>query len=75
MEIWRRVAAPVLHVEAVDSPTLIALAGDVPLPEFRSRFAAFPDLREARITDAGHMLHHDQPEQVAALVEAFCKAA
>lgn len=75
MEIWRRVAAPVLHVEAVDSPTLIALAGDVPLPEFRSRFAAFPDFREALIADAGHMLHHDQPEQVAALVEAFCKAA
>jgi len=24
------------------------------------------------IADAGHMLHHDQPEQVAALIEEFC---
>lgn len=74
MEIWHRVTAPVLHVESVDSPTLAALAGDVPLPEFKSRFAAFPDFREVLIADAGHMLHHDQPAQVAALVEDFCRA-
>lgn len=72
MEIWRRVTAPVLHVEAVDSPTLKAIAGDVPLAEFKTRFAAFPDFREVLIADAGHMLHHDQPEQVAALIEEFC---
>ena len=72
MEIWRRVTAPVLHVEAVDSPTLKAIAGDVPLPEFKARFAAFPDFREVLIAEAGHMLHHDQPEQVAALIEDFC---
>jgi pimeloyl-ACP methyl ester carboxylesterase len=72
MEVWRRVTAPVLHVEAVESPTLKAIAGDVPLPEFKARFAAFPDFREVLIADAGHMLHHDQPEQVAALIEEFC---
>ena len=72
MEIWRRVTAPVLHVEAVDSPTLKAIAGDVPIPEFKARFTAFPDFREVLIADAGHMLHHDQPEQVAALIEDFC---
>jgi pimeloyl-ACP methyl ester carboxylesterase len=73
MEVWRRVTAPVLHVEAVDSTTLKAIAGDVPLAEFKARFAAFPDFREVLIADAGHMLHHDQPEQVAALVEDFCR--
>ena len=72
MAIWARVRAKVLHVEATDSPTLRALAGDVPIPEFRSRFRAFADWREKYIDDAGHMLHHDQPEQVAALIEAFC---
>ena len=40
--------------------------------EFKTRFAAFPDFREVLIADAGHMLHHDQPEQVAALIEEFC---
>ena len=72
MEVWRRVTAPVLHIEAVDSPTLKAIAGEMPLPEFKTRFAAFPDFREVLIADAGHMLHHDQPEQVAALIEEFC---
>jgi pimeloyl-ACP methyl ester carboxylesterase len=72
MAIWSRVSAKVLHVEATDSPTLRALAGDVPISEFKARFRAFADWREKYIDDSGHMLHHDQPEQVAALIEAFC---
>jgi len=47
----------------------------VPLPEFKSRFTAFQDFREVLIADAAHMLHHDQPEQVAALIEGFCREA
>lgn len=72
MAVWARVTAPVLHVEARDSATLARIAGNEPLDRFRQRFAAFPDFREAVIDDAGHMLHHDQPEQVAALIEDFC---
>jgi pimeloyl-ACP methyl ester carboxylesterase len=66
------VRAPMLHVEAAASPTLSALAGNIPLDEFKARFQAFPDWREAIIDDAGHMVHHDQPEQIAALIEGFC---
>lgn len=72
MAVWSNVAAKVLHVEAVASPTLAMLAGEIPLDEFKARFQAFPDWREKLIEDAGHMVHHDQPEQVAALIEAFC---
>jgi pimeloyl-ACP methyl ester carboxylesterase len=72
MAVWSKVQAKVLHVEAVASPTLASIAGDVPLDEFKQRFNAFPDWRETFIDNAGHMLHHDQPEQVAALIEAFC---
>lgn len=72
MAVWSRVSAKVLHVEAVASPTLSMLAGDIPLDEYKARFKAFPDWREKLIEDAGHMVHHDQPEQVAALIEAFC---
>ncbi|PCE21707.1 alpha/beta fold hydrolase [Burkholderia ubonensis] len=72
MATWAQVRAKVLHVEAVDSPTLAYLAGDIPLPEFKARFRAFPDWREKLVEDAGHMVHHDQPEQIAALIEAFC---
>ncbi|GBH28291.1 alpha/beta fold hydrolase [Burkholderia vietnamiensis] len=72
MAIWKQVRAKVLHVEAVNSPTLAYLAGDIPLPEFKARFAAFADWREKLVEDAGHMVHHDQPAQIAALIEAFC---
>jgi pimeloyl-ACP methyl ester carboxylesterase len=72
MAIWANVTAKVLHVEALASPTLARLAGTIPLDEFKSRFSAFRDWREALIEDAGHMVHHDQPERVAALIEGFC---
>jgi pimeloyl-ACP methyl ester carboxylesterase len=72
MAVWSNVAAKVLHVEAVASPTLAMLAGEIPLEEFKARFQAFPDWREKLIEEAGHMVHHDQPEQVAALIEGFC---
>ena len=72
MAVWRKVSAKVLHVEAANSPTLATLAGEIPLDEFKARFQAFADWREKFIDEAGHMVHHDQPEQVAALIEGFC---
>jgi len=33
--------------------------------------AAFPQFRVETLPDAGHMLHHERPEAVAAVVEAF----
>ncbi|MDF3838632.1 alpha/beta hydrolase [Cupriavidus basilensis] len=72
MAIWAEATAPVLHVEARDSATLGHIARQQPLDEFKQRFRAFRDFREAIVDDAGHMLHHDQPKVVAGLVEAFC---
>jgi pimeloyl-ACP methyl ester carboxylesterase len=72
MAVWRQVRAKVLHIEAANSPTLAHIAGDIPLAEFKARFEAFPNWREKIIDGAGHMVHHDQPEQVAALIEGFC---
>ncbi|MDR5834311.1 alpha/beta hydrolase [Caballeronia sp. LZ034LL] len=69
---WARVTAPVLHVEAKDSQTLSGFAGQTPVAEFKQRFEAFADWREEVIDNAGHMVHHDQPERVAALIAAFC---
>lgn len=70
---WARVTAPVLHVEAKDSPTLTTFAGQTPVAEFKTRFAVFSDWREEIVDGAGHMIHHDQPERVAALIESFCR--
>jgi pimeloyl-ACP methyl ester carboxylesterase len=60
-----------LHVEARDSATLAHIAHKESLEEFRQRFRAFPDFREVIVDDAGHMLHHDQPQVVAMLIEDF----
>jgi pimeloyl-ACP methyl ester carboxylesterase len=34
---------------------------------------AVPHITHARIEDAGHMLHHDQPQALARLIDDFLK--
>lgn len=66
---WREVSAPVLWVDAAESETLKRL--NLSARELAERRAAFHDLRHVTVPDAGHMLHHDQPEVVARLLEEF----
>ena len=35
------------------------------------RKAAFRELSEIDIEDCGHMMHHDQPERLAEVIEGF----
>lgn len=69
MACWRQVSAPVLWVDAAESETIarIGLNAD----QLAERRAAFPKLEHVTIPAAGHMLHHDQPEAVAAAIERF----
>ena len=66
---WRRITAPTLLVTANDSH-IVKWLKDVP-EELAERKAAFRDLREIELDDCGHMMHHDQPGRLAALIEAF----
>ena len=68
---WKQVTAPVLWVDAEDSETLkrIGLSAE----EHAARRGAFRDLHYVTVPDAGHMLHHDQPERVARLIEEFLR--
>jgi pimeloyl-ACP methyl ester carboxylesterase len=66
---WQQVTAPVLWVDADGSDTLKRLGLDE--AQHAERRAAFRNLRYATVRNAGHMLHHDQPEAVARLIEAF----
>ncbi|MGH8764994.1 MAG: alpha/beta fold hydrolase [Burkholderiales bacterium] len=70
---WAQVVAPVLWVDAAQSDTLKRIG--LSEAQHAERRAAFRDLRYATVMDAGHMLHHDRPEQVARLIEAFLEAA
>jgi pimeloyl-ACP methyl ester carboxylesterase len=66
---WRAVAAPVLWVQGAETQTLrqISLTG----ADVAERKACFAQLTECVIPDAGHMLHHDQPERLAEEIECF----
>ena len=65
------ITAPVLSVEARDNQMEQWWQGKYTLAEFHERLKSVPQLQQATIQDAGHMLHHDQPEQLAALIENF----
>jgi pimeloyl-ACP methyl ester carboxylesterase len=79
--VWRNIAAPTLWVAAAESH-IPAWLDDHPEGEgatdswagIRRRFAHIPHGTLVTIADAGHMLHHDQPEAVAAAMEDFLLA-
>ncbi|MDF3011206.1 MAG: alpha/beta hydrolase, partial [Burkholderiales bacterium] len=66
---WQRVTAPVLWVDAAESETLPRMRMDP--AEQAERRGAFANLRHVTLPEAGHMLHHDQPEALARLIEDF----
>ena len=68
---WRQVTAPVLWVAADDSFIMKSFSGDEGRADYESRIACFADIRVETIDDAGHNLHHDQPQIVARLIEEF----
>ncbi|SPP98100.1 alpha/beta fold hydrolase [Bradyrhizobium vignae] len=69
-ETWRRIVAATLMVEASD-PMPQAWQEQFAIREARERLAWIRDCRLSRIEDAGHMMHHDQPQQLAQLIESF----
>ncbi|GAB3668901.1 alpha/beta fold hydrolase [Ramlibacter alkalitolerans] len=69
----RRITAPVLSVEASDDSLTQWWKGRYTLAEYHERLKAVSDVRVGRISDAGHMLHHDQPQQLAQLIEGFLR--
>jgi pimeloyl-ACP methyl ester carboxylesterase len=66
---WRRVTAPVLLVSGKLSE-IPARMRETP-EGLAQRKSAFRDRREAELEDAGHMMHHDQPQRLARILEDF----
>ena len=71
LEIYKCIAAPALAVEASDDSLSQWWQDRFTLAEYHERLKSVPDCRVTRVEDAGHMLHHDQPEQVARLIYEF----
>ncbi|WP_422846440.1 alpha/beta fold hydrolase [Acidovorax sp. M2(2025)] len=71
LALYERITAPVLAVEASDDSLGQWWKGKYRLEEYHERLTRVPQARIAVVQDAGHMLHHDQPAQVANLIEEF----
>lgn len=65
---WRSVKADVLWVMAAEQPPGQWFMEGGALDR---RLRAIRSLRRVEVADAGHMLHHDQPGRIAALIEEF----
>jgi pimeloyl-ACP methyl ester carboxylesterase len=71
LELYRSIEAPVMMVEASDNELGTWYRGKFTMEEFHERLQSVRDLRLEHVADAGHMLHHDQPERLAQLIEDF----
>jgi len=71
LAIYRCISAPTLAVEASDDSLATWWQGKYSLEQYHERLKQVAQARVAVIQDAGHMLHHDQPEQLATLIEGF----
>ncbi len=67
---WRQISAPVLLIEGANSRAVAAQRSQP--EEYQEKLAAFQTLASVeRIADAGHNIHHDQPEALAKVIEPF----
>jgi pimeloyl-ACP methyl ester carboxylesterase len=71
LALYRRLNMPVLAVEASDNSLETFWGGRYSMAQYHERISNVPHLEIARIPDAGHMMHHDQPALLAALIERF----
>jgi len=68
---WQRIEAPVLWVEGDRSDLERFWGKRYPRDDFEARLALVPQVERHVLSPAGHMLHHDQPEALARVVDEF----
>jgi len=72
MACWARIEAPTLYIEASDTDLWRWMgAREEARLEIDRRIATIPKVTSRMIENAGHMLHHDQPEILADIIEGF----
>lgn len=75
LEGWKLIEAPTLWVEGADTDIAKYWGERYSLAEFHQRIGVVNSLQKLVLTDCGHMLHHDQPQVLAAAIDAFLLAA
>lgn len=75
VECWKRISAPVLWIEGDRTEMSKWWGQRYTRAEFEERLAVVPGVQKHVLSPAGHMLHHDQPEALAAQLHAFLASA
>ena len=71
LEIWRAIEAPLLWVEGRQTDVTKFWGSRYPRSDFDERLAVVKDVTQRVLDDCGHMLHLDQPEALAKVIEGF----
>ena len=71
LETWQRIRAPLLWADGDQTDIAKWWGQRYPRSEFEARLAVVPRVQRVRLAPCGHMLHHDQPEALAAHLAAF----
>ena len=71
LECWRLITAPVMWVEGDQSDPAKWWGTRYTKAEFHERLSVVRTVEKHLLSPAGHMLHHDQPEDLAKRLEAF----
>ena len=74
LAFYSAITAPTLAVHGSDDSLHQWFQGRYTLEQFHARLQFVPQCRTAQVDGAGHMLHHDQPAQVAHLIEDFVQS-
>ena len=69
---YAAITAPVLAIEAEEDSMGAWWKGKFSLDEYHERLQSVPQHKVVHIPDAGHMIHHDQPQLLARFIEDFC---
>ena len=74
LECWKLIRAPLLWVEGDRTDTSRWWGTRYTREEFQTRLSMVAQVEKHVLAPAGHMLHHDQPEELARHLEAFLSA-
>jgi pimeloyl-ACP methyl ester carboxylesterase len=71
LETWKLITAPLLWVDGEQTDVAKWWGHRYPRSEFDARLAVVHNVQRVRLSPCGHMLHHDQPQALAAHLAAF----
>lgn len=75
--IWAQIEAPVLHIEAKQTEAALwmfpAGGADASFDALRERFSVIKHWQVLLVDNAGHMVHHDKPLELAKAIEGHVR--